>query len=746
MEFLSICAGLIGVIMGVAYPIIIEGANKLDSTYNSDLITEIFNGNKFKKIFIYSLYASLFVLFIALTQRPPLFGLDSYFIINSGVILTGIATLTLIVSYFILVYRYIIFTQPKKLIKFLIGEHYLNPSYKEFIYFKALIDILRVAIANSNKQQCEDIINFAFEEFQKYKKGEPNKVVEYPAPYYDLIYFATESIVQSNNKNLATVINYTVGGGIIVRDLDEHMLSEETYLINWLCLRIAIDAKRDDLVLVYWQNAHQSFLYDFIRFEHTPDLSEEQVVALRKEVEQKKARFLEFHYALGSLLLYQKRYKCLTQIFNYTQSIPPQYILLPNSLNDVITTFVDFHDPYDMNFAFISHKYPFPDFGGLNGDYQIKHEVSKYIALLLLRQYTMTRYLSGMDPFNFTNFPKEQSVRKKYVESLTYFSKLVEEKYNDFKLLEKMNLDFLTTNWLEKAQKPQPRELIQNIIDKIKNDIDYEESNQTISPSKLSEFNDATNNILTALLNSLSAITNSVEITNEYKKWYINGVTQIMTKEAFVDNQATSYLNYHTILAEIESRKVSDGISMTFHFNKTKTYLIHAKDIVSSLSKLNIDDGRHIIINFGVNENPALFSIEKIEKEFNIQIISIKEYNHLVVGSSFFILNKDDLPTFIFHPPLKNDLEIMQLKLINERFQIFTSILDLNIDGQIPYEYMRGSDINADYSKSVFAAIAIALEIRWKENIELVCIKIYNQYRDQGDPDNLSAIIPVRSK
>ena len=96
MEFLSICAGLIGVIMGVAYPIIIEGANKLDSTYNSDLITEIFNGNKFKKIFIYSLYASLFVLFIALTQRPPLFGLDSYFIINSGVILTGIATLSFI--------------------------------------------------------------------------------------------------------------------------------------------------------------------------------------------------------------------------------------------------------------------------------------------------------------------------------------------------------------------------------------------------------------------------------------------------------------------------------------------------------------------------------------------------------------------------------------------------------------------------------------------------------------------------
>lgn len=747
MEIIAICAGLIGVIMGVAYPIIIEGANKLDSAYNSDLITEIFNASRPKRVFIYSLYVSIAVLFISLMQRPPFFGWDNYFINNSGVILTGISTFVLILAYFYIVYMYLIFTQPKKLIKYLISKHNKTPSHREFVYFKTLTDILRIGIASNNKQHCEDIINFSFDEFQKYKRGKHNKSVVYPGPYYDLIYFATESIIQSKEKKQTTVINYTVGGGIVVRDLDEYLLSEETYFLNWLCLKLSVEAKRDDLVLTYWQNAHQAFVYDFARFDYNPDLPDNEVEEIRKQIEQKKARFMEFHYALGALLLYQKRYKCITRIFNYTQSIPPQYVLLPNSLNDVIATFVAFHDPYDINFAFISHKYPFPDFDGLNGDYQIKHEVAKYIALLLLRQYTMTPYLYGMEPLKFTKYPQEQSTRKKYIESLTYFKKLVEDKFSDKKLLEKLNLDFLTDDYITETEKPHPVELLSEIIERIEGDIDYDEANQPISPTKLAEFNEATNGILSELFIMLRKITNSGEITQAYKKWYINGVTQIMTKEAFVDNQAVSYTNYHTILAEIERRKVSDGISMTFQFNKTKSYLIHAKDIFAAFSRLRINDGRHIIVNFGVYERPELgITFDSLEKVFKTQIVTVKEYNHLVVGSSLFILNMDDLPKYIFHPPIENDLEVMRLNSINDEFQIYTSILDLNIDDQIPYEYMNGNDLDADYSKSVFVAIAVALEIRWKENIEMVCLRIYNEYRDQGDPDNLGAILPLKTE
>jgi len=59
---------------------------------------------------------------------------------------------------------------------------------------------------------------------------------------------------------------------------------------------------------------------------------------IRCRTEERK-RFLGFHFALGGLLLYKNQYSTLNYIFNYSQSSPPNYVLLPQNMTEIFTFF-----------------------------------------------------------------------------------------------------------------------------------------------------------------------------------------------------------------------------------------------------------------------------------------------------------------------------------------------------------------------------------------------------------------------
>lgn len=148
--------------------------------------------------------------------------------------------------------------------------------------------------------------------------------------------------------------------------------------------------------------------------------SNQAAVDKRKAERQK---FIEFHFALGGLLTFKERYACIKRIFNHTQSQPPRYELLPKSMHEIFKFYFDLRDPYERNYTWISHQYPFPELSGLNADYVIKKWIMSYMAILFLRQWTIYPYLLTMRPLDFPPIPTTQGEIKEWIDGLKNYSK-----------------------------------------------------------------------------------------------------------------------------------------------------------------------------------------------------------------------------------------------------------------------------------------------------------------------------------
>src|SRR5690625_7778191 len=101
---------------------------------------------------------------------------------------------------------------------------------------------------------------------------------------------------------------------------------------------------------------------------------------------RQQERFLEFCNAFGGLVLYRERYDLLKRMFSYTNSKPPKYELLPDTMNEVINIYFNVRDPYNHSHRWITHKYEFPQTEGTNAEEAINTWRSRKAALLFFRQ------------------------------------------------------------------------------------------------------------------------------------------------------------------------------------------------------------------------------------------------------------------------------------------------------------------------------------------------------------------------
>lgn len=178
-----------------------------------------------------------------------------------------------------------------------------------------------------------------------------------------------------------------------------------------------------------------------------------------------RKKFIEFHYALGGLLTYKSRYSCIKRLFNYTQSQPPKYELLPETMREVFSFYFEVRDPYERSYPWISHQYPFPELSGISSDGVIKKWISSYMAILFLRQYKIVQYLITMKPLYFPAIPDTQGEIKNWIDGLDFFKNLVIEHLGNKELLKTLNLEFITQSWCDENDKPYPTHL--SILSKI---------------------------------------------------------------------------------------------------------------------------------------------------------------------------------------------------------------------------------------------------------------------------------------
>src|SRR5690606_15400920 len=179
-----------------------------------------------------------------------------------------------------------------------------------------------------------------------------------------------------------------------------------------------------------------------------PDYASEQgklVVTNQEQVENRKAernRFLEFHYALGGLLLYRKQYKTLTYLFEYSQSQPPKYVLLPETTTEIFHWFENFRNEFKHRTP-IDFRYYFPELDNLGNRSQVNYWICSYITILFLRQYSLHQYYIYQ---NFTaqpNLPDDVLELNSWLDSVSFFERTLKNVLSNKELIADLEFEKL---------------------------------------------------------------------------------------------------------------------------------------------------------------------------------------------------------------------------------------------------------------------------------------------------------------
>ena len=125
MDEIDIYATAIITILSIAYPLILQVISKLDDTYGSSRIVELFEAEPVRKWFQIQLYVSLLSVFLWSLKRPPIYPFSDlgWIINNSASLLVIGSTFLLVIAFLRLVKKVFVFSTMSGIVRYLIKKH-----------------------------------------------------------------------------------------------------------------------------------------------------------------------------------------------------------------------------------------------------------------------------------------------------------------------------------------------------------------------------------------------------------------------------------------------------------------------------------------------------------------------------------------------------------------------------------------------------------------------------------------------
>lgn len=736
-------------ILGITYPLLLQVIARLDEKYSSAVIVEIFEEEKKRKWFKSILIISLICIVIrSLLFLIPFSQSVKYWVEIFAEYCVFISSLNLVVAFFFFVEKIIIYYTPLKFVDYLKKKYDSNDDIR---FFNALSDIFILGLQKQNFYLIDTTSRIFEDAFNNERiKQHENSSVVYPRAYYSLVYKAIEEIVVYKNKRNKRLDSLTVGGGLLLGGSNTHFVSETTYSALWSNIVLAVKYEQDDMIVTFWENAARFFTYNIgtVQKKYGDFVNDKPEILNSDEVNQnveEKRKLLEFTYALGGLLLYKKRYKCLDRIFQYTMSQPPDYVLLPDFMDEIFKQFVKFNDPYNNNILWISSKYPFPEQSGMRADDSVQEWICRYLSVLFLRQYSLQSNYTYSNPVDYPSIPREQSKKTELIISLDYFKRLILESLSNLDLIKDLQYEFITKKWCTENSRTYPTEFIDNLKETVTNAYRADAVNQPISKEKVNNMFSSITTILEKTIKRYFAINNPDTPDKDFKSFGSNGSRIILDKDAFAENPEVAYLNYDTVLAEGISAKIIDSVAYSFIGNKFKYYLLDPKDFFVAVDKLK-PDSSYVIISMGIN-------LPEYIAKYNISGLTPTSYNGLSIiqipiGSfripSLFIINRLDLPRIDLLKPTEEEVSTLSLEKISETLDIYASVIDLHTADQNLRSEAAQNISNDDLDKSVLISVYLRLEILLKSNTRIIQLAEYSVYNQEGTPNSVNDIQEIQ--
>jgi hypothetical protein len=623
-----------------------------------------------------------------------------------------------------------------ELVRYLIRKHntivIADDNDYNNLFFAALSEFLLYAIREKQEKIAKEISNFMYPAFKTVRDRHPHTAVTYPYPYYEMIYAAIEALCSVNSFQFVYLQDRTAGSVWLLGEFADTSLSDQTYGWIWQNNTLSLKNGRDEFVYMHWQHAHQYFsaqlgpLYE----EHDPNFN----ITNHEEVSQRKKEreaFFFFHTALGALVLFFKKWETLRKIFTYTQSIPPNYVLLPSTMGDIFHFYFRLSNEFDPEFHYIESKFPFPGFSGLNSGAMIKQQIYCYLAVLFLRQYTVPTYYVYQDPLGMPYPPTEQGEKNRWIEHLPYFIRIVERTLTESPLLSALGLDFITDGYCSSRGIKAPLKLLADFLATLKESYRETEVHQEVSDEKRDQFFEATRAIMTSTFEEYKDLQMATFPNGDTTQNFINGVSNLFEKSAFAEAQGVAYLNVESIMAVSLSEKFKFGIAESFYVHKSEEYLVLSADLPKFLDKLKIQNKGFVLVTFG-RVDIAYPDVEKLPYATTRPDL---------VGDCLFVLKKDSLPLLKYNDTLEKHKEFYDLTQLDAAHFLYGSLIDLNLRPDLQKELKKDGMAN-DLTKQVLANIYINVQLQWKTDIKCIALKIASPYREEGIINELEDIKP----
>lgn len=754
-NIVEICVPLIAVLLGTAYPIILNNISNIGEKYHSKYLLVLFKQELFQKkrgftmkcfqfkfdLFQWFLIFSLGSLTFLIFEFKPL--INIWIINNSANLLVFILTLSLLIIFFLWLKEVSLYTGDIiKLLEYLTKKYYKEADIDKKQYILMSINELTInAVENNDKRIEEDILKFYLglrirlrKEYKDNHNKQNEEGIRYPYYYHQLIRELIKIFVDRNDDNFISLQSRITNGDFLVpNDFQNIKISEDTY--NNLWYNITLIRNNTDYMSKFWSHSNQYFWTELKDIERYLDNSNKGEV---EEREQERKRFLEFHYAVGGLLLYSKNYEALKYIFSYSQQSPPDYKLLPYDMKELFEWIEFFRNEYKQipKFFIGYDRYRFPNLDSVGTNKQVVFWICCYLCVLFIRQYKLSKspYYS-----NTTNQPylNDLSLMELYnwKESITYFKFCLNKVLEDREALEQLEL------WnTYKLKYSEIDKFIIELEQSIHKHISDKKERAELSQKKIEQFYASSKEILENCLEEYLPINNPEDFDTDFKITF-SGQRTLSNKSFFVDDDI-SCMGYDSSLANFISRySIKKYIPNSFLGAETKSYLLNNNNLLEGIGRIINDKEEDIVIiifNAGSDTSQKLNNSQYKEKVILLPATDLR--------NTIFILEKSNLPNIEIADISKEVKQEPQMKKISDEWNIYGTVIDINLPGNEAIKEKWIDDINY-YQKENELQILLGLlfvgHIKFKSDRKIIQININNEFEELGTENKLSDLEPL---
>lgn len=703
----SFLVSLIGTILGICYPLFLENIRKIDDQYQSTVLAKRFQEAIVFKVYRLLLIAAIIISFLA----PFIMLLSDNIVVNIGV--ETVHSLFVLALVLVMLYMFRViqtYYNPDDLSRLLFecpkSQHL--PVDRELLM--ASVDLMRYSCERNNMDvyiRCKDYsVTMAMAEQKK---------VGYN--YYNLSPLLHEAFKRmtdlSTNEKLKPLCYDNILAQIFYNVFCKGFNGENNYKTIWWSLNRMMESENTEWFQQYWSAAvsYCGLVVNNLRRDSSEHVCENQ------------ARFLEFHHALGAMLVYQQKIEWLHYILTTDNVSPRRFDLIPGSLNQIFFHVVRFERLSDRPWE-LTGKYQMNGISNdVNSDQAILLQLYRYFSLLVIRLFSYDDYnigycdpmqLPDVEDYGLTGLKAFKGTVERILHATDYW-------YEDNRM-SKINLPIT-------SEKSEVIKLLDGLIVKINARIQFHIDNPELDTDKFEELKS-----LLAEADNKSKVLADMPNEEERRNWGASSIE--MTIEHQLDADISSkdgykgWSNFPEVILQALNTKIARYIDGCYSFIEPLADLrISEKNLFAALDKLQIPK-ECLILSMGVY-------LSGIDVKYNKKSILAYDYtNNTCFLGKTPVMEKNSAYSVVYVIK-QSDLLKMDTQLAAESDKVIKNMTLL--DGSEKHLYTNIDEIIQKGNPTPILKLGKKICVYTKQNIELIRIRVA---RDGDDSMEIARLKP----